>query len=681
MSSLFRKMFPGHASQPKTSSPVNSLYEAATRAYQAKEWLRAVELCDQIIALQPRHAEAHYKKGNALKDVGRPEDAIACYELAIQADANFAHAWCNRGVVLQSLGLNDAAIESYVKATSLDPSDAIAHVNLGFLLQATSRWEAALASYDRALAENPQLSQVWFHRGNVLKELRREDEALLSYGEAARMNPDHVEAHYNCGVLSERVGRWHDALASYDKAVSIRPEFHQAHFNLAGVFKKLNQPDAALRAYDRAIGAKSDYAEAYANRGALLQQLGRGAESLESYECAISIRPDHAEAYFNRGTLFSEQMRPDAALTSFDQAIMRRPDFAAAHCERARVLMQLNRVDDALASYDRAVELEPEFAAAQYNRSLALLLAGDYLRGWPSYEWRWQNADKLRLIEPRQLGRPLWLGRESLAGKTLFVYGEQGYGDTLQFCRFARSVQELGATVVLEAQAPLVGLLKTLDGVTQVVARGDSLPEYDYQCPLMSLPLALKTTIAGIPAPVRYLRGDPTKIARWRERLTGPGEKRIGLAWSGNPMQGNDQNRSTRLAEWIPYLPREFHYISLQKDIRATDLATLEANPWISRFDSELHDFSDTAALCECLDLVISVCTSTAHLGGALGRPTWVVLPFAPDWRWLLTRNDSPWYPSARLFRQPAMGDWNGVLSCVAEELVRGTSSGGGHRI
>jgi hypothetical protein len=327
-------------------------------------------------------------------------------------------------------------------------------------------------------------------------------------------------------------------------------------------------------------------------------------------------------------------------------------------------------VDAALADYQRAVTLKPESAPAQYNRALAQLLKGDYQSGWLNYEWRWHNAKKLGLPDVSRFSRyPLWLGLESIAGKRLLVYTEQGFGDTLQFCRFASSAARLGAEVILEARAPLIGLLQTLEGVSQLLVEGDPLPEADYRCPVLSLPLALKATLATIPAAGGYLRSHPTKVAQWRSRLGERQRPRVGLVWSGSAAQGNDHNRSFRLAQWVEHLPREFEYICLQKDIRPADQETLAAHPWISRYDAQLEGFDDTAALCECLDLVISVCTSVAHLGGALGRPTWVMVPFNPDWRWLLGRDHSPWYQSVRIYRQPSIGDWQSVFARVAADL------------
>ena len=669
MASLFRNLFQSKTPASAAAPQVEELYAEATRAYQARDFGRAVPLYERVIALQPDHAEAYYKRGNALKDLGQLQPALASYDAAVEHRPDFPYAWCNRGVVQQSLGSYEAALASFDRAIELAPTDAVAHSNRGALLQELSRWEEALASYDRVLELNPQSAQIWFHRGGVLREMGQIEAALASFRQALQLKPDDFpECHYNCGVLLERIQQPHAALASYDKAVEFNPGFYEAHYNRAGVLKALKQPQAALAGYDRALVEKADYAEAHANRGVVLQGLGRWDEALASYDQAIVLRSDYAECHFNRGTLLATRMRWDEALASYDRVLALDPHSAQAHCERAGVFMQTGRLEAALASFDQAVATAPDLAEAQYNRALALLLNGDYERGWLAHEWRWRNAEKLSMGD-RSFTQPLWLGQEPIAGKRLLMYSEQGLGDAIQFCRFAKSAADLGGTVILEVQPDLANLLRGLDGVSQVIVEGSPLPEFDYRCPLMSMPLALKTTLETIPGAAGYLHNDSVKVAGWRARLGNRSRPRVGLTWSGNPKQGNDHHRSFRLASLIDHLPRELDYVSLQKQVRTVDEELLAANPWIARFDSDWHDCSDTAALCECVDLVITVCTSVAHVSGALGRPTWVLLPFNPDWRWLVGRDDSPWYRSVKLYRQQAIGDWNGVFSRVAADL------------
>jgi len=638
--SLFRKIQQlkeptTQSSPPAESAEVQSAFAEATQAYQAKDLERAVALYDRVIALQPDHAEALYKRGNALKDLGQLPAALACYDAAVKHRPDFGYAWCNRGFVQQSLGLREAALASFDEAVRLNPDDLVAHVNRGSLLQSLSRWQEALVSHDRVLALNPQLFQTWLFRGNVLRELRQPEGALASFRKALELKPDYAEAHYNCGVSLELLGQPQAALDSYDRAVASFPQFHQAHYNRAGLLKAEGRLQEALEAYDRALAVKADYAETYSNRGAVLHELERW----------------------------------DEALASFDRALALRSGYAEAHMQRAYTLGALGRYEASLREYDRAVALKPEFPEARYNRSQMQLLLGDYEQGWVDYEWRWRIPAKLK-VWPRVLPQPLWLGQEPIAGKRLLIHCEQGLGDTLQFCRFAQSVADLGGIVFLEVQPPLVSLLRSLAGVAQVIAQGSPLPEFDYHCPMMSLPLAVRATVTTIPGAEGYLRSDPAKVAHWRARLGERTRPRIGLVWSGNPAQVNDRKRSFALAGWIEHLPREFDYVCVQKDIQPRDRESLAANAWISHYGDELHDLSDTAALCECLDLIISVCTSGAHLSGALGRPTWILLAFDAEWRWLHARSDTPWYRSARLYRQPAIGDWQGVFARVRADLI-----------
>ncbi len=616
----------------------DSLYAEAAGAYAAGDFAAAIPLYDRIIARDPDHAEAYYKRGNALRQVGQFTAALQSYEQAIERQPDFAHAWCNRGVIEQHLGRRDAALKSYERAIELDAADSLAHANRGLLLQELARWQEALVSYDAAVVLDPTSLQAWFQRGNVLRYLGDLAAAQDSYERALELQPDHAASLFNRGVVLERTGRPRDALASYSAAIAANPGFSAAHFNRAGVLKGLGELEAALEAYDRAIAARADYAEAHANRGVVLHEMRRFDAALASYEHAIAIDPDYAEAHFNRGTLHR----------------------------------QLAQAQEALACYERAIAIRPAYAEAHYERAGMLLTCGDYAQGWQEYEWRWQCANRAALGDERQFAVPLWLGQEPIAGKRLLIHSEQGFGDTLQFCRFAKQLESLGAFVIIEVQAPLAGLLASLEGVAQLVVRGSALPACDYHCPIMSLGLALGITLENLPRSLRYLHADPSRVAAWQKRLGPRRRPRIGLAWSGNPRQNHDRYRSLPLAELIEFLPREFDYVCLQKEVRSEDEVTLKANPWISRPNI---DFSETAALCDCLDLVISVCTSIAHLSGALARPTWVLLSYNADWRWLLQREDSPWYPTVKLYRQPSFGDWRGVLGRLPGDLRKGLAT------
>ena len=334
-------------------------------------------------------------------------------------------------------------------------------------------------------------------------------------------------------------------------------------------------------------------------------------------------------------------------------------------------LHELKRFDEAIAHYDKALSLKPDYHESSWNKSLSLLLQGDYENGLPLYESRWESMKVSEIAGKRFFAEPAWLEAESLQDKTILLYGEQGLGDSIQFCRYVKLVADLGANVILEVPEALIGLMKDLDGISQLVIKGEELPFFDYQCPLLSLPLAFKTNLDTIPNPSRYINLDnhPNKIMEWKERLGSKLKLRVGLVWSGNPHHKNDHNRSILLSDILPFLSNQCEYVSLQKEVREVDKLTLNSNPHILNFAGYLNDFLDTAALINCLDLVISVDTSVAHLAAAMEKKTWVLLPYVPDWRWLLDREDSPWYPSMKLYRQTSIGNWNSILDRVKSDL------------
>jgi hypothetical protein len=424
----------------------------------------------------------------------------------------------------------------------------------------------------------------------------------------------------------------------------------------------------ALPLYDRAITLDPTHAEAHYKRANALRQLGRPEEAIASYDTAIELKPDYAFAYCNRGTVQRSLGLIDAAAASLDQAIACAPSDPLAHYNRGLVMQDLFRWDDAIASYDAAIAIDPDHADAQFNRALLALSLGDFATGWPGFEWRWANAARLKVGDVRNFEQPLWLGDAPLAGQRLFIHSEQGLGDTLQFSRYATLCAAQGATVILEVQKPLLGVLADLKGPTQLQAKGAPPPPFDYHCPMMSLPLAFNTTPDTIPSAAHYLRADAKRIGDWQPLLGERQRPRVGLVWSGNPDNMIDRQRSIPLADWIPHLPPDIDYFCLQRDIRDTDQDALESSD-IFLFDDELMDFKGTAALCECMDLVLSVDTSLLHLSGALGKRTWLLLSYVPDWRWMRDREDTPWYPSVKLYRQPAPGDWNSVFAQIATDL------------
>ncbi len=438
------------------------------------------------------------------------------------------------------------------------------------------------------------------------------------------------------------------------------------HYNRGVALQESARLDEALAAYETAIALKPDLVEAHNNRGNVLAGLNRRDEALASYGRAIVLRPDFAEAHDNRGVTLYELGRYDEALASHERALTLKPDRPAALNNRANALHALKRHDEALASYGRAIALDPDYAEARWNEGLARLRLGDFRGGWSKYEWGWKTGH--RGME-RRFAQPRWTGAEPLAGKTLLLHAEQGLGDAIQFARYAPLAAAAGARIVIEAHPSLAALLSGIPNVNAVVNRGRPLPAFDLHCPLLSLPLAFGTGLDTIPARVPYLDAPEARRARWKARLPRAERMRVGLVWSGRDRP--DPGRSMALAQLAPLLDLPgVQFVSLQKDVRDSDEAALRARPGLLHLGQALADFADTAAVVEQLDLVISIDTAAAHLAGALGKPVWILLPFLADWRWLLDRDDSPWYPTARLFRQDGPQRWDAVVARVRDALA-----------
>ena len=481
-------------------------------------------------------------------------------------------------------------------------------------------------------------AQTLFDEALALHQAGRLAQAREIYRRVLEMHPGHADAHHLAGVVAYQTGNLQEAVELIGRAIALNPAMVAAYSNRGLALRDLKRPEEALECFDRALRLRPDLAVAHCNRGLALQDLDRLTDAVESYDAALKLQPDYAEAYANRGN----------------------------------ALNLLRRIDEALESYDRALQLRPDLAETHWNRALCRLLVGDFARGWEEYEWRWANSNlKAQIGEKRRYSQPLWLGADPLQGKTLLLYAEGGLGDTLQFCRYAKLAADAGARVILEVPAALLALLRNVAGASQVIGQGAALPAFDFHCPLPSLPLAFKSGLNAIPAFDSYIACSPAKLAEWQARLGERTKPRIGLVWSGGRQHRNDRNRSIALRDLVEYLPPQYQYVSLQKETRQSDEDALGSRDDILRFDGQLNDFADTAALCQLMDVVVSVDTSVAHLAGAMGKPVWVMLPYVPDWRWRLDREDSAWYPSARLFRQEKAGDWPGVLGRVQSALLR----------
>ncbi|MBC9879007.1 tetratricopeptide repeat protein [Bradyrhizobium sp. INPA01-394B] len=437
---------------------------------------------------------------------------------------------------------------------------------------------------------------------------------------------------------------------------------------------RLGRYAEALECFDTFARLNPDVAPLYQTRGLCLQRLGRFEDARADFERSIALNPHEAETHKNLGTLHSRLGRMEQAFASFDRALALRPNFSAALNEKARALWSMQLLDEAFAAFHQSLAVDPGNADTTWNLALLQMLTGDFERGWRGREARW-TAPSLGLAK-REFSQPLWLGDRPLAGKTILLHADEALGDSIQFARYAPMVAALGARVILEVRPAVRRLLAGVSGVADCVDRSTTPSlAFDLHCALGSLPLAFGTRLDTIPFAQGFLPPAPAeRVEAWQERLGPHTRLRVGLVWSGDPVHNNDHNRSIGLQALSPLLDCDVQFVSLQKGIRDQDRAFLGQRPDILDLTDQLTDFSDTAALVGCLDLVISVDTSVVHLTGALGEPVWTLLPFNPDWRWLLDRDDSPWYSSMRLFRQPARGDWASVVDRVRGELARRVS-------
>jgi hypothetical protein len=582
-------------------------------------------------------APANFHDALVFHRAGQIELAQALYQQILIEDPKNAEALHLLGLVAYQSGNYRTAAEKIGHAIYLSPLVAGYHSNLGLSLQALNQLNAAVASYEKAISLEPDFADAYYNRGNALKELKQ----------------------------------FNVALASYDKAISLKPNFAEAYLNRGIALEELGQLDVAVANYEKAIGINPDYADAYYNRGNALRELNQFDAAVASFNDAIDLKPDFPDAYYNRGNVLQDLREWGAAVESFDKAISLKPDFAQAFCNRGIALQDLNQLDSAVTSFDKAIILNSDLADAYWNKSLSLLRSGIFMKGWELYEWRWSIKKTLEF--KRNFPQPLWLGEEPLSGKTILLHAEQGLGDTIQFCRYAKLVSEMGAKVVLEVQKPLVQLLKDLSGVSSLIAKGDSLPEFDFHCPLLSLPLAFKTDLKSMPHADSYLAAEPQRVTHWRERLKGDKFK-IGIGWQGSRGTKIDVGRSFDLMQFdkIARL-HNVQLISLQKGYGAEQLKNLPQGMEVMDLGDELDAdgaFLDTAAVMMNLDLVITSDTALTHLGGALGVKTWVALKYVPDWRWMLDRADSPWYPSVTLYRQQRVDDWTSVFDQMQLDIT-----------
>jgi tetratricopeptide (TPR) repeat protein len=528
--------------------------------------------------------------------------------------------------------------------------------------------------YRQVLAIDPAHVDALHLLGLVAHQGGRSDLAVDSIRRAVRLRPDFAEAHNSLGIALKKQDRLDEAIASYREAIRLRPDFADAHRNLGISLKDRGELDEAIACYREALRLRPDYAEALVGLGNALKERGDLDEAIDSHRAALRLKPGNAEAHNGLGVALKERGDLDEAVACYREAVRLKPGSAEMHNNLGSALQELGRREEAIACFEEAVRLKPDHADAHVNLGIMRLLLGDFARGWPEYEWRRRSRE----YAPPPLPQPAWDGSD-LQGRTILLRAEQGLGDTLQFIRYAPLVQARGGRVLVGCPAALLPLLSRCHGIDRLHPPGSALPPFDVEALLLSLPGIFGTTAQDVPARIPYIFPDDALVRRWRRELAGlPGFK-IGIVWQGNPNYRGDRARSIPLERFEPLARLDgVRLISLQKGPGTEQIAAAVAAGWrltdlggAGRLDESSGAFMDTAAVMTTLDLVITPDMALAHLAGALGVPVWVALSFAHDWRWMLGRDDSPWYPSARLFRQDRRGDWEGVFEQIAEAVAQ----------
>ena len=682
--------------EPRNGDALQLLGIALARIGNTAE---AVEALLAAAALQPSNPFLQANLANALNETGRPSEALAYYGRAVVLKPDFAAAHRGRGMTLLRLGQPDAAVQALSNAVRLQPDSAAFHNDLGVALERLDRKADALTHFERAVQLNPGHAEAHHNRGLVEVALGRHSQALVSLDRALALQPQRAAIHANRGHVLADLGRTDEAISSYNKALALQPRDAMTLRRRGQLLLTQQRIPDAIVDFEASVALAPADADTHFLRGVALSLQQDHATALLSFERALELDPRSAEILNNRGVALGQLSRHEDALSSFLLAIANAPGNIEAYTNAANTLTTLQRHGEAQQYFDLALSIKPQDSSLLWGKARALLSLGDFRQGWPLYEARLQ-LEYLRSLR-RHSDLPRWQGEESIEGKTLFVFAEQGLGDTVQFCRYLPLLAARGAKVIFEVQPALKALLETspLIGApihaqssagaqspalaqaptpVQILAVDDSLPPFDLATPLLSLPWLLGTELETVPADVPYLGADPARKASWQGRLAALPGLKAGLVWQGHietEKYGGCIGRSSGLAAMAPLAEVPgVTLVSLQKDVSAGQRAQV---PFGSKV-LELTDprdmgpaaMMDTAAIMSGLDLVVTTDTLTAHLAGALGIPVWVVLSASPDWRWLTEREDSPWYPTMRLFRQRAGGGWSEVYERVARELT-----------
>jgi tetratricopeptide (TPR) repeat protein len=637
---------------------------------------QAVEALSAAAAIKTNNPFLQVNLANALNAVGRHSDALTCYGGAVALKPDFAAAHRGRGMTLLHLGQTEDAVRALSNAIRLEPHNPAFYNDLGVALERAEQKTDALAQFERAIQLDARFVEAHHNRGLLEATLGRYQQALESLDRALALQPNIAALHANRGNVLADLGRSEEAIASFDEALALEPRDELTLRKRGQLLLKLQRPSAALASFDKAVALAPQDSEAHFLRGVCLALMEDYAQALLSFDRSLALAPNSPEVLNNRGVALGQLGRHEEALESFAKATAVAPGYIEAHTNSANTLTTLQRQAEAVQSFDRALAIKPQDSSLQWGKARALLSLGDFRNGWPLYESRLQ-LEHLRPLQ-RHTDLQRWQGWESIEGRTLLVYAEQGLGDTVQFFRYVPLLEARGAKVIFETQPALQTLLQTAPTRARILPFGAPLPPFDLATPLLSLPGLLGTELDSIPGGVPYITAEPARTASWKERLAALPGRKLGLTWQGHietEKHGGYIGRSFGLAAAAPLaaIPG-VTLISLQKGEASGQRSQVAFGSKVLELtdpgEMGAAELLDTAALLSALDLVVTTDTFTAHLAGALGIPVWVVLSYSPDWRWLTEREDSPWYPTMRLFRQRTAGDWSEVFDRVARSLA-----------
>ena len=662
-----RKKHPPKAIE--AAQPPNDQLQKVIQLYQTGNMAGTEQICREMLDAFPDSYMLLNVLGAAVQAQGRIEEAIAAFDRMLRLNPDFAEGYYNRGVAFSELGQTQEAVQDYSRTVELNPDFYNAHLNLGLVLESLGHCDQAVQSFNQAIALEPDNALAYNNRAFSLMNAAKLDAALKDCEKATAIDPNLPEIHNIRGLIYDKLGKNQRAVNSFKQALKLKPGSVQFKVNLAKSLNELEKYEQALTHCKQAIKSNPNIPDAYYNRGIALQGLIRLEEAVESYDLAIELSPKASDAFCNRGICFHRLGNVEKGFADFNAAIELNPDSVRAFSNRGLSHRLVGQFDLAEKDFNKALSIDPNHGSTLFNRALLYLLTGDFERGWKEYEWRWTKSAK-RIF---RYGK-VWEG-EPLSGKRIFIYGEQGIGDFIQFVRYLPQLQNMGARVILECGKALGRLMINFKGHDRLEIKADNKEpqiknSFDYHLPIMSLPMMFHSTLDTIPATVPYLFADTDLKRIWHSRIENKDALGVGVVWAGNPSHKGDRRRSVSLSRFSPLKEiNGVHLYSLQKEAHELWTDQDPDNFFTRDFGPQLSDFADTAAIISNLDLIISVDTSVAHLAGALGKETWILLPFSPDWRWLTQREDSPWYPTVRLFRQPAPGDWDNVFETVTEAL------------